>query len=370
MDKTGINIVILGKTGVGKSSFCNYIFNKEVFTTGTGRPVTGWEKHFKHESVEHEKFTLNIYDSVGIEPDNYEKWQNLLDKFLYENGPHSCNPPMQWLHAAIYLINAASARVEPVELGLLKSLARQKIPTQIVLTNCDSASQEKIDGIKNTILAHQKNASITEACSVSIKKRSGTSAPYGKEETINTLIRKLDTDLRNKIISYALDKQAAAIRQARDHMIEKIDDSKLGLLNIIKGVIQDGDSFDFDEIINFDIDLDDITEQYQQFFDELDSFLMDLGFASGSDDSTAEALEAIQEQISCDMDAIGSKMEDKLNGITNAFDSDSLWEKTKAVAQIGNIAIDLKGFMKKTINEACDYALLSIDKHKPANINS
>ena len=26
MSNTGINILILGKTGVGKSSFCNYIF--------------------------------------------------------------------------------------------------------------------------------------------------------------------------------------------------------------------------------------------------------------------------------------------------------------------------------------------------------
>ena len=39
MSNTGINILILGKTGVGKSSFCNYIFDQELFRTGTGKPV-------------------------------------------------------------------------------------------------------------------------------------------------------------------------------------------------------------------------------------------------------------------------------------------------------------------------------------------
>jgi len=370
MSKTGINIAILGKTGVGKSSFCNYIFNEKIFTTGTGSPVTGWEEHFKYHSVEHQNFTLNIYDSVGIEPDNYGKWRSLLEKFLRENGPDGEKAPMQWLHAAIYLINASSARVEPVELDLLGSLTQQKVPTHIVLTNCDSASQEEIKGIKKMILARQRNASITEVCSVSIKKRSGTSEQYGKEETINRLLGKLDTELRSQLLNYACDKHAAAIRQGRDHVMEKIDDSKFNLLNIIKGVIQNGDSFDIDELLDIDFDFDAATEQHQQALDGLDSFLMDLGFASSNDDSTTEVLDSIQERISDDLDALGSRMEEKLNSITDAFDGDSLWEKAKAVARISAIAIDLKGFMKGMLNEAFDSALTSIEKQKLAHINS
>ena len=39
MDKS-VNILVLGKAGVGKSSFLNYLVDKDVFETGIGEPVT------------------------------------------------------------------------------------------------------------------------------------------------------------------------------------------------------------------------------------------------------------------------------------------------------------------------------------------
>ncbi|MEE4465566.1 hypothetical protein V2S84_26150, partial [Azotobacter chroococcum] len=182
------------------------------------------------------------------------------------------------------------------------------------------------------------------------------------EETINYLISKLDISLRSKMLSYALDTQAAAMRHGRDRMLEKIDDSQIGLFNIIKGVIQNGDDFDIDELLNMDFDFEAVTEPYEQALEELDSFLMDLGFASSEVDSTGEVLESIREQITDDLDAIGSRMEEKMSNITGALESGSFWEKTKAVAQIGSIVIDIKGFIKHMINEAFDSILQSIER--------
>ena len=34
------NIILLGRTGVGKSSFINYIIGKEICKTGNGKSVT------------------------------------------------------------------------------------------------------------------------------------------------------------------------------------------------------------------------------------------------------------------------------------------------------------------------------------------
>ena len=39
-DKIKTNILIAGKSGVGKSSLLNYIFGEEVAETGAGKPVT------------------------------------------------------------------------------------------------------------------------------------------------------------------------------------------------------------------------------------------------------------------------------------------------------------------------------------------
>lgn len=40
------NVLIIGKTGTGKSSFANYLFDVNKFTTGSGEPVTSWAEKF------------------------------------------------------------------------------------------------------------------------------------------------------------------------------------------------------------------------------------------------------------------------------------------------------------------------------------
>ena len=44
-DKIKTNILIAGKSGVGKSSLLNYIFGEEVAETGAGKPVTAEGLH-------------------------------------------------------------------------------------------------------------------------------------------------------------------------------------------------------------------------------------------------------------------------------------------------------------------------------------
>ena len=44
-DKIKTNILIAGKSGVGKSSLLNYIFGEEVSPTGAGKPVTAEGLH-------------------------------------------------------------------------------------------------------------------------------------------------------------------------------------------------------------------------------------------------------------------------------------------------------------------------------------
>ena len=57
-----LNIIVVGKTGVGKSTLINSVFREDLAVTGMGKPVTD------HMSkISKEGFPLNIYDTRGFE---------------------------------------------------------------------------------------------------------------------------------------------------------------------------------------------------------------------------------------------------------------------------------------------------------------
>ena len=69
------NIMVLGKTGVGKSTLINNLFSEKIVETGIGRPVTQEIK-----KIEKEGFPLALYDVPGLELDGEHDVDNLLNQ--------------------------------------------------------------------------------------------------------------------------------------------------------------------------------------------------------------------------------------------------------------------------------------------------
>lgn len=124
-----VNIMLIGKTGVGKSTLINNIFREKLSETGIGRPVTQHLKKITKEGV-----PINLYDSRGLELS--EEVQNKVRLSINSEIDKMNKNTVKvenHIHAVWYCINAVSNRIEDFELSWIKELSN-KLPVIVVLT--------------------------------------------------------------------------------------------------------------------------------------------------------------------------------------------------------------------------------------------
>lgn len=144
------NIMVLGKTGVGKSTLINNLFSEKIVETGIGRPVTQEIK-----KIEKEGFPLALYDVPGLELDGEHDVDNLLNQILGEiaQGVRSGNLD-QAIHCICYCVSTPVHRFEQAEIEFLKKFINgagmYNVPIIIVLTQSYSKrdAKEMLNAIK------------------------------------------------------------------------------------------------------------------------------------------------------------------------------------------------------------------------------
>lgn len=360
MSRKGINILILGKTGVGKSSFCNYIFGKDVFSVGRGKPVTQWGDQFKEYSIEYNKTNLNLYDSVGIETNNFNEWKTRLDSFLSERSANKNNNVLEWMHGVFYLINAASARIEKIEQDLVVHLNKNhsNITFNVVLTNADVASPDKVLGIEQILNEVKKNSSvsfnITKVCSVNIKTRAGIKERFGKDETLDIFLNSLDKSIRSSILKHAINRYIYSFNRLKKEGLDVIGNSDLGVFNFIKGFYKEGEDFKPEKLFNVDFDVvSKVHEENELYFEELDSFLS--AFEFEHEDTTREVFDILIEKIERDtqssLDEYEKKLDKMFADVEDAFATGSFLDKVKQGAKVARFTFNLKKSFKEVIED-------------------
>lgn len=176
-----LNIIVAGKSGVGKSSFLNYLIGAYKFETGSGEPVT--QQYFQEESyTDGNKVTYNLYDTKGLEPIECEK-----SKEIIVNKIEECDKDtniFHWIHSVYYCISAVGRRIEPFETKLIKEL-KEKCSIVVLLTKSDKVDSNILDEMKQELYREISNeVQIIPVCSVEERTRKGTSKQFGREEVL------------------------------------------------------------------------------------------------------------------------------------------------------------------------------------------
>jgi uncharacterized protein (DUF697 family)/predicted GTPase len=120
-----VNILLIGKSGVGKSTLINSVFREKIADTGTGKPVT---KHL--QKISREDVPVTLYDTRGLElsPEVQKQVQGEIFSVIDEN-----KGTKEAIHVAYYCIQATSSRIEDSEIDMIQAIS-EKIPVVLVLT--------------------------------------------------------------------------------------------------------------------------------------------------------------------------------------------------------------------------------------------
>ena len=121
-----VNVLIAGRTGVGKSTLINATFQGDFATTGQGRPVTRSTREIIKPGL-----PLTLFDTRGLELASFRQTLEELEDVVRLRCTEL--DPKKHIHVAWICIGEDTRRVEEAETALCEALSRH-VPVVAVVT--------------------------------------------------------------------------------------------------------------------------------------------------------------------------------------------------------------------------------------------
>ena len=323
-NKESTNVLIIGKSGVGKSSLVNYLFGKELQPVGVGAPVTKMQiKEFTYKYDKH--FEMHIYDTWGLEPSTQkaELWKK---KIFDEIARHDKESISEWFNTIIFCLNAKSSRIEDFELDIMEQLLREKNHLTIALTHC--RSKEDPDGIvlRKSIREELEKRGVDSLedrnfVFVSNVKKAllgGTVEQFGKEEIFVSIIRNVWASLKSKVPYQARKRFEESFKLKKAELLKKPDKLKwivpfmkeIRINRLEQEINKNCDAFIRDLVTE-------INEMYRNaiaYYSELSRKYAIVGFQMnrGDYDTSAklhfDAMHTVEDQVAADLKLLRKRM--------------------------------------------------------------
>ena len=199
------NILVLGKTGVGKTSLLNYLYGFDL-PVGAGLPKT--EKGIHENLITRNGTAYHVFDTWGIEADSLPEWRKEVLALVRKRNtsPHIND----WFHAVYYCFSASTARIEDAEIDeIIVPLLQSGCKMIVVLTNSEDGfrKQEKIAGMKEYLreelvkrLHHDPQLEIIPVASVAGETLAGDAiSRFGRTEVLEAAQYNLADDIGKRL---------------------------------------------------------------------------------------------------------------------------------------------------------------------------
>lgn len=205
-----LNIIVAGKTGVGKSTLINAVFRDKLAETGMEKPVTDHMRKISKKGI-----PLAIYDTKGFELGRdvqQQVKQEVMETISKGLATQDINKA---IHCIWYCINTASNRVEPEEIEWLKELSKEnqitQVPIIVVLTQ--SFSKKNADAMRKMIL--NENLDVVQVVPVLAEDYEIDEAYVARSYGLDVLIHVMGEALPDELMDTLQNVQIASLAEKK-----------------------------------------------------------------------------------------------------------------------------------------------------------